>query len=165
MANRQIAASILMLYMWGGIMLKIAAVNKEFRTYFVISVDAAFGIKYVMLVFCGWAMLAASQDLILDSDRYTEVKLYKKVSSIPVVDAFVSKFMMMFGEFDTDNYSVNGQDWIVWFWFYLLLFYIQVVFLNVIIAVVGDIYDKALEEKNEINQIWSSYTMDITALF
>ena len=49
--------------------------------------------------------------------------------------------MLMFGEFDTDNYKVNGQDWIVWFWFYLLLFYIQVVFLNVIIAVVGDIYD------------------------
>ena len=155
-----------MLYMWGGIMLKIAGiVNKEFRTYFVISVDAAFGIKYVMLVFCGWAMLAASQDLILDSDRYTEVKLYKKVSSIPVVDAFVSKFMMMFGEFDTDNYSVNGQDWIVWFWFFFVLFYIQVVFLNVIIAVVGDIYDKALEEKNDINQNWSSYTMDLTAMF
>ena len=141
MANRQIAASILMLYIWGALMIKTAAVNKEFRTYFVISVDAAFGIKYVMLVFCGWAMLAASQDLILDSDRYTEEKLYKKVSSIPVVDAFLSKFMLIFGEFDTDNYKVNGQDWIVWFWFYLLLFYIQVVFLNVIIAVVGDIYD------------------------
>ena len=127
--------------------------------------DASFGIKYVIIVFSGFAILMASQDLIFDSIRYNDVKLYKEVTSIPVVDAFLSKMMMMFGEFDTDNYSVNGQDWIVWLFFFLTIFYIQVVFLNVIIAVVGDIYDKALEEKNDINQNWSSYTMDLTAMF
>ena len=42
--------------------------------------NGAIGIKYVMVVFSGFAILAATEDLIFDSNRYNDVKLYKEVT-------------------------------------------------------------------------------------
>lgn len=68
-------------------------------------------------------------------DSYVDHKL--DVSSL---DSFLYVYMLALGEFSTDNYNNGPNKVICWFMFMLASFLIVVVFMNMLIAIMGDTY-------------------------
>lgn len=58
--------------------------------------------------------------------------------------------MLALGEFDTDNYDEeNSEDRFLWLLFFAMTFLAQIVFLNMLIAVMGDSFDKVTEKNQQ----------------
>lgn len=55
--------------------------------------------------------------------------------------------MLALGEFDTDNYELEAGDVLVWLIFVATTFITQVTFLNMLIAIMGDTFDRVSEVK------------------
>jgi len=53
--------------------------------------------------------------------------------------------MLSLGEFDLENFGDNSTDPEVWMLFLLSTFIAQIMFLNMLIAVMGDTFDKVKE--------------------
>lgn len=51
-------------------------------------------------------------------------------------------YLAVLGEYQIDNYEGTSDKALIWGAFFLLTFFVQIVFLNVIIAVMGDTYDR-----------------------
>ena len=53
------------------------------------------------------------------------------------------------GEFSTDNFYGEGGDYLVWFLFVSTTFITQITFLSMLIAIMGDTFDKTTEVKEQ----------------
>ncbi|CDW75983.1 UNKNOWN [Stylonychia lemnae] len=72
----------------------------------------------------------------------------------PLVGNFIMSFLYTYagalGNFSTDNFDSLGQNsWILWFLFYISSFIITIVFLNLLIAIMGDTYDTVMMIQKE----------------
>ena len=55
--------------------------------------------------------------------------------------------MLSLGEFEVDAYGDSGKEYIIWIVFIMSTFIIQVTFLNMLIAIMGDTFDRVTEKK------------------
>ncbi len=68
------------------------------------------------------------------------------VFGIPWIDAFVRSYLVGLGEFDMENFS-NSDGAFVWILFILATFITQLLFMNLLIAIMGDTFDRVQEMK------------------
>ena len=61
----------------------------------------------------------------------------------------MNQYMLSLGEFDVDNFGQNQKDPVVWILFLLSTFIAQIIFLNMLIAVMGDTFEKVNEVKKQ----------------
>jgi hypothetical protein len=66
-----------------------------------------------------------------------------------VVDAFIAMYLMGLGEFDMDGYSQGPNVWAAWIMFTLGTALVLVVFMNMLIAIMGDTFGRVLELQEE----------------
>lgn len=90
----------------------------------------------------------ANATMILDQTRsQTNAGLInQEVLGIPIVDSFIRSYLLGIGDFGTDNY--NGQVQ-VWVFFLMATLIIQLLFLNVLIAIMGDTFDRVSSEQKQ----------------
>ena len=65
---------------------------------------------------------------------------------VPWIDAFVRSYLVGLGEFDMENFS-NSDGAFVWILFILATFITQLLFMNLLIAIMGDTFDRVQEMK------------------
>lgn len=65
----------------------------------------------------------------------------QEVFGIPWIDAFVRSYMVGLGEFDMENFGEQNNG-IIWFFFLLSTFVTQLLFMNLLIAIMGDTFDR-----------------------
>ena len=73
--------------------------------------------------------------------RYDE-RIIEEVFGIPWIDAFVRSYLVGLGEFGMDNYSSGEGGALVWIFFLLATFITQLLFMNLLIAIMGDTFDR-----------------------
>ena len=83
---------------------------------------------------------------ILDGGA-TSVSGLTRASGDSIWDAFTRTYQMGLGEWDTDNYGANPHTLALWLFFILCTVFIQIVFLNMLIAIISDTFDKVQEIK------------------
>lgn len=105
----------------------------------------AFGI---MLFLC--VCLFGNTLLILDqSRRIEEIDLINEEAiGVPFIDSIIRSYLVGLGEFGMDNYSASNAG-LVWSYFILSTFIIQLVFMNLLIAIMGDTFDRVQEVKEQ----------------
>ena len=57
--------------------------------------------------------------------------------------------MLALGEFDIENFGLDQKDTVVWISFILSTFIAQIMFLNMLIAVMADTFDKVKEVEKQ----------------
>ena len=62
-----------------------------------------------------------------------------------MIDATMNQYMLLLGDFDLENFNLYGRDSYVWVLFILMTFILQIVYLNILIAIMGDTFDKTQE--------------------
>ena len=75
----------------------------------------------------------------------------------------LNQYMVALGEFHTDEYLKNEYMPIVWLLFIMATFFTQITMLNMLIAIMGDTFDKVTENKKTFTtrtklQILGDYT-------
>lgn len=68
----------------------------------------------------------------------------------PVIDSFIAVYLMCLGEFDTDGYSQGPNQYAAWVAFVLATFIVLVVFMNIIIAIMTESFNKVEQTKEQL---------------
>lgn len=63
------------------------------------------------------------------------------------LNTFYYGYLLSLGEFQTDNFEGTKYPTLVWSVFLVATIALQIVFLNMIIAIMGDTFDKVMEQK------------------
>ena len=79
-------------------------------------------------------------------DGYGE--LYTTLLPFSLLSAIVNNILTMAGEYEQEKYYMQNDGFltmIVWFWFICAIFITQIVFLNILIAIISDTFDRVWE--------------------
>ena len=71
--------------------------------------------------------------------------LNEPVYGIPWIDAFVRSYLIGLGEFGLDNFNAGNDTFLVWTFFILATLVTQLIFMNLLIAIMGDTFDRVQE--------------------
>ena len=75
-----------------------------------------------------------------------EGELYAANVESGFVNAWISTYTLGFGEFDTEGYAGTNVN-LIWFVWFIGTFLISVTFLNMLIAIMTNTYDKVMESR------------------
>ena len=94
-------------------------------------------------------MMFGNAIYILNSNRYLSDPLYEENSSFGPINALLNQYLVAIGEFSLDNFSTNSSkdSLAVWLLFILATVFSQIIILNMLIAIMGDTFDKIWENK------------------
>ena len=96
------------------------------------------------------AMFANSM-LLLDQNRRllkadNEDGIISSIFGIAFLDSYVRTYLVALGEFDIDNYE-GPDSALSWIFFLLATFIAQIIFMNLLIAIMGDTFDRVQDMK------------------
>lgn len=92
------------------------------------------------------SILAFANSFFILDGSFLENKTLK-ASGGDVGLTFASTYMMGLGEWDTDKYQSSEHTILLWVFFLLCTFLVQIVLLNLLIALMEDTFDKVSEVK------------------
>merc|ERR1712147_201196 len=130
-------------------------VFKPFSAFIRIITEIIFDIRVfmIMLLLC----LAAFSNVlvILDSNRATDdEKSIESLTGVLFFDALVHAYLTGLGDFNKDNYSTSDPV-VVWIMFLLATFLVMLVFMNMLIAMMGETFGRitAIQEQSTLKEI------------
>lgn len=83
---------------------------------------------------------------------HTYERIAKKQTSNIYFDAWINQWILGLGEFDLEPFAANESD-MQWVLFVLATFLSNIVFLNMLIAIMSDTFDKITENKERNGMI------------
>lgn len=107
----------------------------------------------IMLLFCLAAF--ANVLMILDNNRDNpEDKNIAPYTGSFIFDAMIHAYLTGLGDFNKDNYSLSDNV-IVWVMFLIATFLVQLVFMNMLIAIMGESFGRitAMQEQSTLKEI------------
>ena len=66
---------------------------------------------------------------------------------LSIVDSTLNQYLLMLGEFDLDGFENHAYLAICYFIFILSTFITQITFLNMLIAIMGDTFDRVISQR------------------
>ena len=87
--------------------------------------------------------------MILNEGRYNENQLYEEFFSVQILDTLMNQYLLSLGEFHFENFQPHSQDLAAWIVFILSTFIVQILFLNLLIAAMGDTYDQVKDSDKQ----------------
>ena len=76
-------------------------------------------------------------------------ELFSNYFSSPMFDSLLNMYMLSLGDFDLPNFELFGYDTAVWIIFVSATFIVQILFLNLLIAAMGDTYDMVKDTEKQ----------------
>ena len=111
--------------------------------------DTLYSIRHFLIILFVWYMMFGSAFFILNWNRHgDDDELVPNLFGFWLLDAFMMMYELSLGEFMVDSYrEVQGHTILVYTLFFASTFLIQITFLNMLIAIMGDTFTEATEEK------------------
>ena len=104
-------------------------------------------IKYFFILFTFIMMCFGNTLLVMNQGRADEI--YSKQFNVSFIDAMLNQYILAIGDYDTEAFQAEGGDIILWLLFILATFLTQITFLNLLIAIMGDTFDRVSEVKEQ----------------
>jgi len=147
--NLRIAASIAVLVMW----MKLFYWMRLFgpTAFFIRMIEETiYDIRTFAIMFIFCVMSFANGLYVLNYGRSAEGEddLFVSAFGIGMLDAIIDQYMLGLGEFGTDNFKGKGK-FLAWIYFLLATFITQITFLNMLIAIMGDTFDRVSEAREQ----------------
>ena len=86
---------------------------------------------------------------ILNKQRYEDEQLYQEYFDSTILDSIFQQYLLSLGEVYSDNYKMNREDWYIWALLIIMTAITQIVFLNMLVAIMGDTFSKVMERQKE----------------
>ena len=65
------------------------------------------------------------------------------------MSSFIYTFKLGLGDFDTETYENDSNSHLLWVFFIVATLFVQITLLNMLIAIMGDTFDKVMETRLE----------------
>lgn len=75
------------------------------------------------------------------AEKYGEFSYIKEFTGVSLLDAFIQVYMISLGDFNYDGYNKSGRGLIVYFFFLTCTGLILLVFMNMLIAIMGETFE------------------------
>ena len=157
-------------------LVNLMKIFNELTFYIKLVIDTITGIWYFLIIMficmCTFATsfymidlnnadddIALAEELGEDFSSEDESKLMYDNYRFWLFDAFTHVYQTMIGEFSVDAYSESENNKYLYNFFILCTFFTMIVFLNMAIAIMGDIFAQAMEQRpmntrlSEINSL------------
>lgn len=145
---------------------------KPFSAFIRIITEIIFDIRVfsVMLFLCLAAF--ANVLMILDNNReLEEEKSIEPFTGFILFDALVHAYLTGLGDFAKDNYAISDPV-VVWIMFLLATFLVMLVFMNMLIAIMGETFGRitAIQEQSTLKELCqmiddNNWLLDIAQVF
>ena len=113
-------------------------------------IETLYDIRYFLLLFVLILMTFGNAMLILSEGR--EENLYKDYFEIDFLNVVLNQYELSLGEFDTEERFISakeGGDTIAWIMFVGATMITQIMFLNMLIAIMGDTFERVTETREQ----------------
>ena len=121
--------------------------------YVLLVAETLADIKPFMMLLSATLLLLGVPILILDGNRVEdENKLLNDAFGFWILDLLYTQYMLALGMFEPEHYGLHPQHVIAFCFFIAATFISQLTILNMLIAVMGDSFDKVVENR-EVNSI------------
>ena len=120
--------------------------------YVALTIETLKDITYFLIIFAisismfGNAFFALNGIPMPEGDDYSEA-IWPEAFNSKFVDSVFSQYMLGLGEFNYDGWSEHTGNWIIWVYFILATFFTQILFFNMLIAIMGETYGRVTEAK------------------
>lgn len=125
--------------------------------FYVYLIEAVlFDLRYFLLFYFMTITMFTSAMSVIDYWYETRAGLDEDLEYIPITlgqtdltffNQFLAEWKLGFGEFYVDNYAQNGGNPFEWVYFIGASFFTNIVFLNMLIAIMQSTFEKVLEQK------------------
>ena len=100
-------------------------------------------IVFIILIYIGCAMYM----LQLNVGNGEDSDIITPVFSLSILDATLNQYMLMLGEFNMDGFENHVNLYLVYSLFILSTFITQITFLNMLVAIMGDTFDRVISQR------------------
>ena len=116
--------------------------------FIALVVETLSSIRAFLIIMVVWYMMFGSAIYILDMSLPAEQSIMPEVSNLWVLDAFQNQYELSLGEYQLESYEeAESRRLMLYVLFFASTFLIQIMFLNMLIAIMGDAFDQATENK------------------
>ena len=105
-------------------------------------------VRYFILLLLTTLMMFGIPLVMLDASSYEGKELIDPAFNFWLFDLMYNQYLLSLGEFGMDNFSDHPQAVLVYFFFVLATTISQLTMLNMLIAIMGDSFDKVIENKD-----------------
>ena len=106
-------------------------------------------IKYFLILTIFIFMTFGNTLLIMNQGRTEDGQLYSSIFGVGFLDVMLNNYITAIGDYEVDGFKQEGGDVIIWILFIMATFISQVTFLNMLIAIMGDTFDRVSEVKEQ----------------
>lgn len=94
-----------------------------------------------------------------DEDNPQTDSTYLKAINEPFIDSFIHQYRLGLGDLITYEYSVHPAKYLAWIYFLMATLFTQIMFLNMLIAIMGQTFGRVNEAKdrNQLKERTSIY--------
>ena len=98
------------------------------------------------LIFFISIMAIGSSLFVLNQNRSDEDTIQTDITNVWVFDAVINQYLLALGSFDQlNNFAGHEDSVLIYIFFVIATFFTQITFLNMIISIMGDVYDEVRE--------------------
>ena len=116
--------------------------------YISLTTSTIYSIRHFMIIMGVWYLTFGTAFFVLSLPD--EKDIVPTITGVGFIDSFESMYELGLGEFDTEGYGTDdGSSYYLCYTLFLgATFLITIVFLNMLIAIMGDAFDRASENKD-----------------
>ena len=94
------------------------------------------------------------ENLVCDDDDPSCGPIYSSATGIPPIDALIHAYLTGLGDFNKDTYSTENSP-VVWLMFILATIIVQLIFLNLLIAIMGESFSRitAIKQQTTLKEL------------
>ena len=100
-------------------------------------------IIFLIIVYIGGTMYMLQLNVTFGRESESD-NIIESIFEMPIVDASLNQYMLMLGEFNMDGFRYHENRGICYLIFLFSTFITQITFLNMLIAIMSDTFDKVV---------------------
>ena len=99
-------------------------------------------------MFIGGTLMFATPLAILNFNSRSDETMIDPHFQFSFANYFLNQYLLSLGEFATDAFDSNPHSWLCWLLFILATLITCITLLNMLIAIMGDTFERVMENKD-----------------
>ena len=102
-------------------------------------------VKFFLILLVASMLLFGLPMMIININSTENASIFETNSPLQIINMLIHQYYQSLGNFNNENYSENSHSTFIWILFFMSTGFTQITMLNMLIAIMGDTFDKVTE--------------------